>query len=73
MDSVIVVSQSMSSFNIAGLDGITEFAMGSALGEMTNHLVILREDAWDTLDRKLQSEPTLLTESSGWTALSTFS
>ena len=30
----------MSSFNIAGLDGITEFAMGSALGEMTNRLAI---------------------------------
>ena len=30
----------MSSFNIAGLDGITEFAMGSALGERTNRLAI---------------------------------
>ena len=42
MDSLIVASQSMSSFNIAGLSGITEFAMGSALDEMTNRLAICR-------------------------------
>ena len=55
----------MSILQTNGMDGITEFAMGSALGLDDEPLSNMWEDAWDTLDRKLQREPTLLTESSG--------